>query len=110
MDWESNRSQGKHWDTMGYEIEAFQTQLRVRLKESRGGSGCWVQIHCVLSHRVGRADQPYSAGLAQGAWRRIPDVSVSWSDSACEAAISDYVVAVTLEVAAEHRSNAKVCG
>ena len=33
-DLESDRLRGKHWDTMGSEIEAFQKQLRVRLEES----------------------------------------------------------------------------
>ena len=103
-DLESDRLRGRHWDTMGSEIEAFQTQLRVRLEESAVDPDV-VGFKSIVCYRTGLDVQTSHTQLDY--FKALEEVFQTYrllgTIRLAKKPLNDYVVAVTLEVAAEYK-------
>jgi hypothetical protein len=102
-DLESDRLRGEHWDTMGSDIEAFQARLRVRLEESAVDPDV-VGFKSIVCYRTGLDVHTRHTQLDcfKALEEEFERYRLFRAIRLAKKPLNDYVVALTLEVAAEY--------
>ena len=103
-DLESSRLRGAHWDTMGSEIEAFQEKLKVSLEESAEDPDV-VGFKSIVCYRTGLDVHMRHSQLDcfKALEEEFQTYRLTGTIRLAKKPLNDYVVALTLGVAAKYK-------